>query len=209
MIRHILVFGTLVGTLVMGACAAGDDPAAAGDDPAATDEEDLAATVEQASSSDGGHHVEGTRPKLIDNGLTLTAKGSLSGLEKGKDVIVKLEAEAIAIATCSNPGGHEPPGQNPVERAITVSGYAVISGRDIKYGHAEYSVTTKAPDLVIAGAPDCPNSKWTEKIVDLKFTHAKLIFVQDGKICLTVVIVFKHPTYNGPVREEDSDCKFM
>jgi hypothetical protein len=109
-------------------------------------------------------------PSFFDNGLTLTTSGFLAGLGN-QDILVELFASAQATAICTNPSGaSQPPGQNPAP--ATVAGQQPIPSTEVKNGSTSFSVTTRLPTSPIPGAPDCPNSHWTETITDLKFTLA-------------------------------------
>src|SRR5712691_11235400 len=104
-------------------------------------------------------------PSFFDNGLTLTASGFLAGLGN-QDILVELFASAQATATCTNPAGvNQPPGRNPAP--ATVAGQQPIPSTEVKNGTVSFSVTTRPPTSPIPGAPDCPNSGWTETITDL------------------------------------------
>ena len=134
----------------------------------------------------GGKHA---MPAFTDNGLTLSAAGELAGLGHG-DVLISLEAEADATATCTNPAGQmQPPGQNPAP--VTVLGAAAIPAGEIKNGNAPFNVTTEPPETPIPGAPGCPNVQWTEDITDLAFTSAWITVEQpEGVVVLTIEFNF-------------------
>ncbi len=118
------------------------------------------------------HFNKSNPPSFTDNGLTLTASGTIYGLGSG-DVQVVLTATAIPTATCTNPGGSSKvPGQNPA--SVTVTGGEAIPSGSIINGHTSFSVTTQPPTSPIPGAPACPNSSWTETITDMSWTSATL-----------------------------------
>ncbi len=120
-------------------------------------------------------HWKHGSPSFHDNGLTLTESGTVSGVGGG-DVLITLTAQANVNATCTNGGSHQAPGQNPAP--ISVSGSQSFPASEIKNGNLTYSVTTNSPGSSVAGAPDCPNSNWTEDINDLAFTSATLTVTQ-------------------------------
>ncbi len=145
-------------------------------------------------------HLKGGKnatPSFVDDGLSLSASGALSGLGGG-DVVITLTATGNVTSTCTNQGGNEAPGQNPAP--ITVSGVQQIPESEIKNGTTPFAVTTLPPPSTIQGAPDCPNTNWTESISDLAFTSATITVEQPaGTVVLTINCTFTPPTSNGPV----------
>jgi hypothetical protein len=165
----------------------------------------LTASVALAASVHlkGGKNAE---PSFSDGGLTLSASGDLAGLGNG-DVLVTLTATADVTASCINPGTgeHRPPGQNPAP--ITVTGSQAIPEEEIKNGNTPFSVETVAPPSTIAGAPDCPNTNWTETIDDLSFTSATITVEQPpGTVVLIVSCTFSPATSDGSVPAGDVSC---
>lgn len=152
-------------------------------------------------------HLKGgatAQPAFTDGGVFLSAAGSLSGLGNG-DVLVTLTAHADVISTCTNQGGNEAPGQNPAP--ITVSGSQAIPESALKNGNTPFAVQTVAPVTIIAGAPDCANTNWTEKITDLAFTSAAIAVEQPlGTTVLTVSCTFVPSTSNGAVPRGTVTC---
>jgi len=162
-------------------------------------------------------HLKGgvkPNPKFTDNGLTLTAEVAYAGLGNF-DTQQNVTATAQPTADCVNPGSgeHRPPGQNPAE--ATVSGSTAVPASDIKNGNVTIATTTNPPATPIAGAPDCPNSQWTENITDLAFTSATITVSQDanangtfepGELVLTVSCTFDPPTGNGLVPASGYTC---
>ena len=166
-----------------------------------------AVLVLSATASASSVHLKGGKnaePAFTDNGVTLTATGELSGLGNG-DVLVTLDATADVVSTCTNQGGNQAPGQNPAP--ITVSGSEAIPEDEIKNGTTPFGVTTEAPELIIPGAPDCPNTNWTEEIEDLAFTTATITVEQPaGTLVLTVACTFGSPTADGSVPGGNVSC---
>ena len=143
-------------------------------------------------------------PSFSDNALTLSADGALSGLGNG-DVLVTLTATADVTSTCTNQGGNQSPRQNPAP--ITVSGSQAIPEAELKNGTTPFGVETVAPPTIIAGAPDCPNTNWTEAIDDLAFTSATITVEQPvGTLVLTVSCSLDPATADGSVPAGDVSC---
>jgi hypothetical protein len=189
MTRNIL-FSALVGTTTLLACATQDEP--------------RIESVDQGSNVHlkGGANAE---PSFLDNGLTLTASGGLSGLGE-EDIVVKLSAIGNPTATCTNPAGAtQPPGQNPAP--VTLTGSVAIPTSEFKNGNVPFTVTTSAPESPIPGAPGCPNSQWTETITDVAFTSATITVEQPaGTLALTVNCTFSPATSNGAVPGSTVTC---
>lgn len=149
----------------------------------------------------GGKNAE---PAFYDGGLYLQASGALSGLGNG-DVLITLTAQANVTSTCTNLGGNSAPGQNPAP--LTVTGSLAIPEDEVKNGTTPFNVQTQAPDPSIPGAPDCPNSNWTETIDDLAFTSATITVEQpQGTTVLTVQCTFDQPTSDGNVNKNTVTC---
>ena len=145
-------------------------------------------------------------PFFVDNGITLTETGSLAGLGNA-DVIINMTATANPIATCTNPAGQtQPPGRNPASVAVAANPLS-IPASEIKNGNVSFTLMTNPPVTPIAGAPECPNSQWTEAITDLQFTSATLTVQQPPpEVVLIVTCTFAPPTANGPVNSQTVTC---
>jgi len=144
-------------------------------------------------------------PTFVDNGLTLSAQGVLAGLGF-QDIQVDMSATANPVATCTNGGQHQAPGQNPAPVAVSATPQSIPAGA-IKNGNASFSVTTNPPTSPIPGAPDCPNSNWTENITDLAFTSAVITVEQPaGTVARTLSCTFNPQTVNGPVAAQTVTC---
>ena len=119
-------------------------------------------------------HLNG--PVTFSLGESLTASGVLAGYGN-IDVIVELKGFGIGEATCTNKGGNDAPGQNPLQ--VEVSGTQEISASLIENGSAPFYVVTDAPPFPSAREAGCPNNNW--KVTDLFvfWTHA-VIAVTDA-----------------------------
>jgi hypothetical protein len=150
----------------------------------------------------GGANAE---PAFNDQILVLNAQGDLSGLGNA-NVLITLTARGLPTATCTNPAGAtQPPGQNPAE--VVLTGTEPISAAEIKNGTVHFNVTTAPPVSPISGAPDCPNTQWTERITDVAFTSAVITVEQPvGTLVLTVSCTFSPPTSNGAVPGSNVTC---
>jgi hypothetical protein len=162
-------------------------------------------TTAQAASV----HFKGGRnagPSFSDNGLTLTASGALAGLGN-QDLFIGLSATGNPTATCTNPSGsNQPPGQNPAP-VTTAGSLEILSDEIEKNGSVPFSVTTDPPVTPVAGAPDCPNPRWTEEITDMAFTSAVITVEQPvGTVVLTASCTFSSPTEDGSVPRNQVSC---
>lgn len=127
------------------------------------------------------HFNNSNPPTFTSSGLTLTASGRVYGLGYG-DVLITLDASGTANLLCTNPGGSSKvPGQNP---NFTASGSGSFPASEVKNGHLDFSVTTNPPQSPVPGAPDCPNSGWTETITSITWTSATITIYQFGVMVL-------------------------
>ena len=126
-------------------------------------------------------HFKKGSPVFRDNGLTLTASGSLAGLGNG-DVLITLTATGTPTATCTSPGGNESPGQNPA--TVTLSGAQSLPASEIKNGNLAFNVTTNPPAQPTPKQAGCPNNNWSAEITDVAFTSATITVEQNGVVVL-------------------------
>jgi hypothetical protein len=152
-------------------------------------------------------HLKGGKnalPAFVDEGLELSAAGSLSGLGNA-DLLVHLTAEGDAFSTCTNPAGAtQPPGQNPAD--VTLSGTQAIPASEIKNGTVKFSLSTGAPASPIVGAPGCPSSQWAQTIDDVTFSSARIVVEQGGATVLTLSCTFSPSTVDGAVAGQTITC---
>jgi hypothetical protein len=168
----------------------------------------VAVAVFPAAALAESPHLKGgvkPNPAFTDNGLTLTGTVAYAGLGNF-DTTQNLSATAQPTADCVNPGSgeHRPPGQNPAE--VNVTGSTAVPASDIKNGNVTISTTTNPPVTPVAGAPDCPNTQWSENITDMAFTSATFTVLQNGGTVITVSCTFSTPTKNGAVPANNYTC---
>jgi len=107
---------------------------------------------------------------------SLNASGTLAGLGN-RDVLVTLEGSGIGTATCTNKGGSQAPGQNPIQ--VDVSGVQTIVASLTDNGSAPFFVATDAPPMPSARAAGCPNNNWKVTSLFVSWTSA-VITVSDA-----------------------------
>jgi hypothetical protein len=115
----------------------------------------------------------------------LIAQGSIAGLGSS-NVVVKLEGTGVGTATCTNPGGTQAPGQNPI--SVTVSGSTSVLVTD--NGSAEFYLQTAAAAQPSTKQAGCPNGRWSVTGLAVDWTRA-VVTVTDantGKVLLTAIV---------------------
>jgi len=133
----------------------------------------VALSLMTAPAFAGRGHLKGVSFSL---GESLTASGELAGYGN-IDVIVALVGSGTGIATCTNKGGNEAPGQNPIK--VTVSGIQEVSASLIENGSAPFYVVTDAPPMPSAREAGCPNNNWKVTSLWVNWTSA-VITVTDA-----------------------------
>ena len=134
----------------------------------------------------------------IDSGMKarlVVAAIELAVARRGGDVAGCILHSGRLNSPCDNPA------------PVTVSGSQAIPESEIKNGTTSFAVETKAPEVDIAGAPDCPNPQWTERIEDLSFTSATITIEQPpGTVVLTITCTLASPTTDGAVPGGNVSC---
>jgi hypothetical protein len=120
------------------------------------------------------HYKKG--PSCVDNGLTATCTGTIAGLGNGNVLAILNFPNATGTTTCTSPGGHQAPGQNPATPA-PVSGTASVGNP--KNGTLSFTVTTDPPANPTPQAAGCPNGNWTAAFNNITFGNGTLTIQQD------------------------------
>ncbi len=160
--------------------------------------------------NDGWHgKKKGVRIRNLqfnDRGTHLVARGEVVGVkQQNKPVKLLITARGDASALCTNPSGW---GKDKWVDAdeITLGGQTRLESGGWGSNTLQFRVRTDKPDKKIDGAPDCPNWKWTEKIVEVEFTRVELTVVQGGKQLAELDCYFDKPTNDGKVPRNQFDC---
>jgi hypothetical protein len=184
----------VLGAALVAACGAGPEP----DESQGLGALELAARV----------HLQGgpqASPSFSDLGLLMEASGRLVGIGN-VDAVLTLKATGQPVAVCTNPSGrNQPPGRNPAE--VSLVGTQSIPREELRNGSFYFDLITQEPERIVAGAPDCPNARWTETITDVAFTSATLTLEQPaGQPVLSVECLFSLPTHDGPLAVGTVSC---
>lgn len=126
-------------------------------------------------------HFKKGSPRFTDNGVTLTALGTLAGLGNG-DVLITLTATGDPTTTCTNPGGNQAPGQNPGE--VTVTGGQSLPASEIKNGNLSFNVTTQTPPQPTPAEAGCRTTNGRQRSRTSIFTSATITVRQGGVVVL-------------------------
>ena len=164
----------------------------------------LTVTLGFASPSSEPAFVKGLR--FVDLGSSLAASADVFGLDRKRDAYVSLGATAELDVVCINPAGKEVPSQKPNAVEVEVEGFAYYPHFAIHFGRLDIDVDTERVAKQIAGAPDCPNQNWTERVDKVEFRDAELRIRQGNKIALELYCVFNPSTTNGTVPNNRVKC---
>jgi hypothetical protein len=119
-------------------------------------------------------------PTVTFSGATATATANVSGLGN-VPAFAQLSVNGSALYLCSNKGGNEAPGQNP----LPATGTSPVQdlGNTDHNGRAsvDVSATLTAPSTVDGKAAGCPNGNWTATLNSLTVTSATLVITQGGE----------------------------
>jgi hypothetical protein len=134
-------------------------------------------TAGPASAGSGAHFKKPAPTFTKNSDLSVTGTGTLAGLGNG-DIKVVINATGSGTATCTNPGGNDAPGQNPV--SVNVSGGTTIPANKITNGSVGFSVTSDAPANPTPAEAGCPNSSWRVTGLSVSYTSVTLTVFQDS-----------------------------
>jgi hypothetical protein len=139
----------------------------------------VVAMTPAVASAQSGHFIE-RATNCTDIGTQLACTGKVAGLG-GTTFEIRLEATGVASVECENPGGNVAPGQSFSFTALGSSGPLPTP----RNGQYEFTVVTAAPS---APAGSCPNEQWTPHVVDVAFTSATLILLEDNAVVDTQTV---------------------
>jgi hypothetical protein len=129
--------------------------------------------------------------------------------EAESTVYIHFDVSGIATATCTPPGNGSGSRQVVLRSPIPETAAGVVGGSFQNFtppnatpGIGVETTTSPPTNLTVAGAPDCPNSRWLEKITDIAFTSATISLRQGTTTALAtaqMTCTFNPPTANGNV----------
>jgi hypothetical protein len=116
------------------------------------------------------------------SGGSIHYDGNATGVGGYDGITVELIGIGVPVVECTNQGGNESPGQNPVN--VSVSGEEYISPDQIdattKKGKTPVNVSADESTLVLTGTEaGCPNDNWTATILSIEWIGA-IINVYEG-----------------------------
>jgi hypothetical protein len=142
------------------------------------------------------HFKKGGTPTCRDTGNELVCTGTLAGLGNG-DLVIDLQANAVASFECENRGGNRAPGQNKIP--FSAEGSQTIQDTEFKNGNASFNVAApEDPPTPTAEEAGCPNGNWRAvRTSDIAFSDIRLTITQGGTLLFTC-------TRPGPVPSSGS-----
>jgi hypothetical protein len=143
---------------------------------------------------------------FVDLGSSLAVGAQLYGLDRRRDVFVTLEGEAEVEVACFNPAGIRVAAQTPAPLRVTLDGAELYPRRAIRFGRLDIEVYTDALGSTIAGAPDCPNPRWTERVERVRFRRARLGVRQGGRDEIDLLCNFTRPSSDGRIPRSRVRC---
>jgi hypothetical protein len=88
---------------------------------------------------------------------------------------IRVTAAGTGLTECTNPGENVAPGQDTAVNVAGTSGPLPTP----RNGQFVFGIETDEPPQP-PPTPTCPNEMWTANIVDVVFTTATLILLEDG-----------------------------
>jgi hypothetical protein len=173
----------------------------------------LAATLGLAGHAASTHasppppfHAYAQELDFVDLGDSLAVSAQLHGLDRHRDVLVTLTAEAVVEVACFNPAGQRVAAQTPAPLQVTLDGAELYPRRLIRFGRLGVEVYTAAFGSTIAGAPDCPNPRWTERVEQVRFRRARVEVRQGGSGQINLLCTFTRPSSDGLIPRSRVRC---
>ena len=130
----------------------------------------------------------------------------LHGLDRRRDVLVSLVGEAGVELSCLDPGGVRVEAQTPARRRLELSGVELVPRREVHFGRLDVEVRTDALGPTIAGAPDCPSRRWTERVEQVRFRRARVEVHQSGRDRIDLLCAFTRPSSDGRILRSRVHC---
>jgi hypothetical protein len=107
--------------------------------------------------------------------LQLAVCFSLGGVGKPA-VDVTATVTEVVTTMCTNPGGNQAPGRNPVRRTLS----AEQTFQSDKNGNVNGTIITPLPGAISAREAGCPSNNWTARAVAVDFQTLHFVVDQNG-----------------------------
>jgi hypothetical protein len=117
------------------------------------------------------------------NTFAVSCTGTISGLGNGS-YNLSVSATGTASTTCTNKGGNEAPGQNPVP-ATSSGTEPIVIDNSTTNGNYGFSVEGNVPAPPSAKAAGCPGNNWTATIIDVDYTTATVTVKQGNTVIVS------------------------